>query len=159
MGTLRYSALFAVVASLLLAACGRGDGEGVRLDWDAEGSSVQIAAESAGTPPLTTTVYVTNDTGSVLRDAAIRLRGEGTELHAGLTVGTVTNVSTDFDGNVRVWRLGDLESGKRYGLPIGLWLSSPYLSAAPDNLVLSVELVSPDLDQPLRSELALSVRK
>jgi hypothetical protein len=159
MGILRSVGLFAVLASLLTAACGGGGGEGVRLDWDAEGFSVQIAPETAGTPPLKTTVYVTNDSGAVVRDAAIRLRGEGTELQAGLTVGTVTNVSTDFDGNVRVWRLGDLESGKRYGLPIGLWLSSPYLSAAPDNLVLSVELVSPDLDQPLRSELALSLRK
>jgi hypothetical protein len=158
MGTLRSAVFLALFAALTLAACG-GRSEGVRLDWDAEGASVQIAAENAGAPPLQTVVYVTNDTGSVLRDAAIRMRGEGAELQAGLAVGTVTNVSTDFDGNVRVWRLGDLESGKRYGLPIGLWLSSPYLSAAPDSLVLSVELVSPDLPEPLRSDLSLSLRK
>ncbi|HXH20911.1 MAG TPA: hypothetical protein VNN10_02700 [Dehalococcoidia bacterium] len=149
-----------VLALLLLPASGcAGQDRGVLLEWDADGTSVQISDESAGAPPLRTVVYVTNNTDVVIRNATIKLRDEGAELAAGLNVGTVTSVSTQFEGKSRVWRLGDLEAGKRYGLPIGLWLSSAYLSAAPDRLVLSVELISPDLAQPLRSELALSVRK
>jgi hypothetical protein len=154
-----HRSLPALALLLFLASACAGRDTGVRLEWDADGSSVQISDESAGAPPLRTVVYVTNNTGDVIRNATIKLSDEGAELAAGLNLGTVTSVSTQFEGKSRVWRLGDLEAGKRYGLAIGLWLSSAYISAAPDRLVLSVELLSPDLVRPLRSELALSIRK
>jgi len=159
MRVIRLCVLPALAALLFAVACRGGADRPIEVSWDAEGSAVNLADEGSGASPLQTVVYVTNNTDSVVRDAVIRLSEDAAEREIGLTLGTVTTVSTNFEGNTRVWRLGDLEAGKRYGLPIGLWFTSLYVSAAPDQLVLAVELASPDLTQPIRSELALTLKK
>jgi len=140
-------------------ACGSGGEKAVVVHWQSEGSAVRVAEDGSQgrASPLQTTVFVTNNTGSLVHDAVVRLSEQGAEMELGLSLGTVTNVSTSFEGNTRVWRQGDLESGKRYRLPIGLWLSTRYAGTTPGQLVLSVEFASPDLAQPIRSELALNL--
>ncbi len=154
--------LLAASTAAILALDGGGGADGVHVVWSSERSAVALAADGHedGANPVKTIVYVTNNSDSVLHNAVIRLSEHAGETEIGLGIGTVTSVSTDFEGKARVWKLGDLEAGKRYGLPIGLWFTSQYVGAAPDTLVLTVELRSPDLREPVRSnELALTLEK
>ena len=145
----------------LASACSGGD-RTVEIRWEAAASGATLVEERAGfaAAPIETVVYVSNGTDTVLRGAVLRLSELEAEKLVGFGIGTITNTSTSFDGETRVWALGDLKPGARVGFPIGLWFSSQYLSASPDSLALVIELASPDLSEPVKSNaLVLSLAR
>jgi len=152
-------AITAIVA-LFAAACSSG-AKGVDVKWESDSTHVVLGDGGRnGGSTVQTVVYVEVNGGTVLRDAVVRLNEWDFQGAIGLSIGTNTAVPTSFQDGGRAWSLGDLEPGKRYGLRIGLWFSSQYAEAVPDKLQLSVELSSPDLPAPVRSNaLALTVAK
>jgi hypothetical protein len=65
--------------------------------------------------------------------------------------GTVTNARTEHGYDGDYWHLGDLRPGASVSFPIALWIeTSPQLTSA-SGLDLTIELVSPDLAEPLVS--------
>jgi hypothetical protein len=143
----------ALVFALVAAACGGGQKQGVVVSWEAPNLSATLAAEDIGfeASPVQTMVYVTNNGDRVLRNAVIRFSDAQADAPAGFGIGTITNSSTRFEGTTRVWSLGDVAPGSRVGFKIGIWFSDRYRSASPAALTLTVELASPDLASPLKS--------
>ncbi|HEY7270674.1 MAG TPA: hypothetical protein VH951_12695 [Dehalococcoidia bacterium] len=157
---LKLLALISATTVVLSAACS-GGGDRVAVKW--ESSSHEAAVGDAGpaandASTVSTVVYVSvNET---VHDATVRLSEQDADRLLGMSITTVTPVRTEFDGATRLWRLGDLEPGKRYGLPISLSVSSTHREAAPDQLKLAVEVASPDLQTPVRSNvLALDLKR
>ncbi len=149
------------LCALFAVACG-GGGKHVEVKWESETAQATLAEEFSkdGGSTLQTTVYVSIGGDTTIRNAVVRLGDEELQLVLGMSIGTVTPVSTEFQGDSRVWRLGDLEPGKRYGLPITLFFSSTHVEAAPERFVLSVEVSSPDLAEPVRSNgLTVSLKR
>jgi hypothetical protein len=152
-------AILALVA-LGAAACS-GGGKGIDVKWESDSSRVVLGdgGRNAGSS-VETVVYIEVNGGSVVRDAVVRLNENDFQGAIGLSIGTNTAVPTTFRDGGRAWSLGDLEPGKRYGLRIGLWFASQYAEAVPEKLLLSVEVSSPDLPAPVRSnDLALTVAR
>jgi hypothetical protein len=151
----------AALLTLLAASCSPSD-KAVEVKWESK-SSQAVVVDATGAdqaPPLQTVVYVSVNGDETLRKVVVRLIEDSPEELLGMNIGSVTPISTEFEGSSRVWRLGDLEPGKRYGLPIGLWFSSSQKQAAPDQLRLAVEITSPDLPEPVRSNvLAVSLKQ
>jgi hypothetical protein len=150
-----------VVLAVLAVACSPSR-RPVEVRWESK-SSVAVLADAGSheqADPLDTVVYVSVNGEDKLRKVVVRLIEDNAEELLGMNIGSVTPVSTEFEGTSRVWRLGDLEPGKRYGLPIGLWFSSTQKQAAPEHLRLSVEITSPDLPEPVRSNvLAVNLKQ
>ncbi len=147
---------FAVVlaAAALAAACRGAEPGALEVRWESPKAEAQIAdANGSSGSPLTTVVYIENETGAVVRDAVLRLEEREAEKSLGFSIGTVTGASTHFEGQSRLWRLGDLPPGQRIDFPIGLWFAEQYAGMGPDSLQLTVELSSPDLESPVRSNI------
>jgi hypothetical protein len=158
---LKLALVVVCLCALLAAGCG-GGGKRVEVKWESETTQVKLADESSkdGGSTLRTTVYVSVGGDTTIRDAVVRLGDEELQTALGLSIGTVTPISTEFQGDSRIWRLGDLEPGKRYGLSISLFFSSTHAEAAPERFELSVEVSSPDLAEPVRSNgLAVSLKR
>jgi hypothetical protein len=146
----------ALLASLA-AGCGGGS-DSVSLVWKSDGEEIRLDATRQDGPVFQTQVYVSNDTGSVLRDARLRFRPEAArDAPVGFRVGTVTPISSSFDGPDQLWRVGDLEPGARVAVPIGLWFNLDVLAQQSHPVELTLALVSPDLDRAIESN-ALRIR-
>jgi hypothetical protein len=138
-----------------------GTSKAVDVKWESDSTEAVVAdtASKDGASPLDTVVSVSVNAKSALREVVVRL-SENAEQLAGITIGTVTPVSPEFDGGTRFWRLGDVSPGKRYGLPIGLWFASAHKEAAPETLSPSVQISSPDLPEPVRTNvLAVELKR
>jgi hypothetical protein len=156
--TSRLAAVFSIVAALLLVGCGGSSDHGVALHWQTEdGRALQVSFDNLAAAHGTL-ITVDNDSGRTITDAVLRFSPTTTQ-HApvGFSVGTVTNVHTDFDGDAHLWRLGDIKPNTRVVFPIGLWFATVQQvdSAAP--IDLTVELDSADLTDAVISN-ALTVR-
>lgn len=145
-------ALLALVMLTALTAmgCGGSRSEGVAIEWRvSDGASAETRV---GGDALKTTVYLSNSTGSTLHDAHIRFApAEIRGAPVGLSVGTMTHVSTRFDGDDHVWPLGDIEPGQRIAFPLGLWFSNDLSTSGSQTVDLVVELESEDLPVALAS--------
>ena len=142
--------LTAPLIVLLAAACGGSDKEGtVHFAWQSrDGGPVRLQLKDNDT--YQTDVIVQNATGGTLRDAKLRLKQHNPTFGIEIA-GTVTNARTEHGYDGDYWRLGDLRPGTAISFPLGLWIeTSPQLTSA-SGLDLTIELVSPDLDEPLVS--------
>jgi hypothetical protein len=134
----------------LVTACGGSDNGGsVHFAWQSrEGGPVRLQLKDNDT--YQTDVVVHNSTGETLRNARLRLKQHNPTLGIEI-VGTVTNARTQHEYDGDYWGLGDLRPGASLSFPIGLWIeTTPQLRSA-SGLDLTIELVSPDLDEPLVS--------
>ena len=106
-----------VIFALAASACG-GDSGDVALSWRTEdGRPLQVSLDNANAHE--TVIYVDNDSGETIRDAVLRFSPTTVEgAPIGFTVGTATNVPTDFDGDAHVWRLGDIRPNTRVVLDL-----------------------------------------
>jgi hypothetical protein len=138
--------LFLAMLCLVAAACGGSKGEGVVVYWQARDPEFNEDG------PVPTVVRLRNDTGETIRDA--RLRFNATEArggHAGLSIGTITNASSRFEGDAQVWSLGDLPPHTELAFEIGLWFDSELQVLDAPPVSLAVELASSDLRQAVSS--------
>lgn len=154
------AAFFAVsvVLAVLAAACTGGEDRGVALRWQTEdGEPLQVSFSDLAAAH-DTLIMVDNDSGETITDAVLRFSPSTAQrAPAGFSIGTVTTVRTDFEGDVHVWRLGDIKPNTRLIFSIGLWFAAAQQvdSAAPIDLI--VELESSDLPAAVVSN-ALTVR-
>lgn len=149
--------VFSVTLVALVAGCSGDNDRGVALHWqteDGKALEVRFADLAAAHDTLIT---VENDSGKTISDAVLRFSPATTQsAPVGFSVGTVTNVRTDFDGDVHLWRLGDIKPNTRVVFPIGLWFATVQQldKAAPIDLI--VELQSANLGDAVVSN-ALTV--
>ena len=134
---------------LAAAACGGSKDEGVVVYWQARDAAFNSDDKDG---PVPTVVRLRNDTDETIRDA--QLRFDSTDArggHAGLSIGTITNASSRFEGDAQVWSLGDLPPHTELAFEIGLWFDSAlHVTGAPP-VSLAVELASNDLRQAVSS--------
>ena len=142
--------LTAPLLVLLAAPCGGSDNGGtVHFTWQSrEGGPVRLQLKDNDT--YQTDVIVQNSTDSTLRDAKLRLKQHNPT--SGIEIsGTVTSTRTEHGYDGDYWRLGDIRPGTAISFPLALWIeTSPQLTSA-SGMDLTIELVSPDLDEPLVS--------
>jgi hypothetical protein len=103
-------------------------------------------------------VYVDNDSGETIKDAVLRFSPTTVQgAPIGFSVGTATNLPTDFEGEAHLWRLGDIKPNTRVVFNLGLWfeMASQVSSSSPLDLVMSLE--GSNLPEALSSN-ALTVR-
>ena len=142
--------LAAPLLVVLAAACGGSDkGGAVHFAWQSrDGGPVRLQLKDSDT--YQTEVIVHNATGETLRNARLRLKQHDPTFGIEIA-GTVTSTRTQHEYDGDYWQLGDLRPGASISFPIGLWIeTSPQLTSA-SGLDLTIELVSPDLHEPLVS--------
>jgi hypothetical protein len=146
----RIHILLAMVA-LLGAGCGGGR-DSVSLVWKSQAGELGLDAAAGQAPVYQTLVYVSNDTGSLVRDARLRFQpGAARNAPAGFRVGTVTPISSSFEGPDQLWSVGNLQPGARIAVPIGLWFDFDVQARQAHPVELSLALISPDLDKVVES--------
>jgi hypothetical protein len=144
---LRGGAFFLVVALLSAAAasgCGSSAGPAsLSLDWATDAAPNGPVQPSAS---LQTKLTIRNDGGKTLDDVQLRFDETEGRLPAGVAVGTVTNASSSFDGDVQVWQIGRLKPGETVVFPIALWFETH--AHTPDTLPVTLYMgaKSPDLE-------------
>jgi hypothetical protein len=138
--------LLVALLCLAAAACGGSDGGSVVVYWQAR----EAGFNDDG--PVPTVVRLRNDTDTTIRNASLRFdSGDARGGHAGLSIGTVTNASSRFEGDAQVWSLGDLPPHTELAFEIGLWFdSSLHVLGAPP-VSLAVQLASDDLHEAVSS--------
>jgi hypothetical protein len=134
--------ILATVLVALASACGGGKDKGIAVSWQTEdGAPLQVSVRDLGSVH-DTLIMVENDSGRTIEDAVIRFTPTTSQnAPAGFSVGTASNVHTDFDGDTHLWRLGDIEPNTRMVLRIGLWFATAQQisSAAPVDLIAELE--------------------
>jgi hypothetical protein len=139
-----------LLATLLLAGCGGSDGGAVSVEWRLK--------EGAAGASYETVVYLRNDGDATLRDATLRFSpASSANAPAGVSIGTVSGVSSRFEGEVQTWALGDIAPATDVVFPLGLWFDHQLDIDQAHPIELVMELHSPDLQGAIVSN-PLSVR-
>lgn len=131
-----------VLLVLVASACAGSSDKGVELHWQTEdGTALQVSVRDLNSVHGTL-IMVDNDSGKTIEDAVIRFTPATTRnAPVGFSVGTTSNVRTEFEGDTHIWRLGDIKPNTRMVLPIGLWFDAAQQvsSAAPVDLIAELD--------------------
>jgi hypothetical protein len=142
--------LLTVVVAAIAAACVGSDGAAaLSVRWVREGAGSEPVAPSDSVHSM---LVVHNEGGKDLE--SVRLRFNQNELGGlpyGVSVGTVTNASSDFEGDSQVWDLGRLEAGDSVSFPVTLWFESASRIAEPFTVRLEMVAASPGLQAEVES--------
>jgi hypothetical protein len=145
-----------LVASMTLAvsasACAGSDGPAkLTLEWSREDAT---GAAVSPTESLKSILIVRNDGGADLDSVTLRFnQNETGDLPYGISVGTVTNVSSRFDGDAQVWDLGPIGAGDAVAFPMTLWFEASSRTAEPLAVHLRMVASSPALPSDVESNL------
>lgn len=149
--------IVSVILVLIAAACAGNSDRGVALHWQTENGQPLEVSFSDLADPHDTVITVDNDSGKTITDAVLRFSPTTTQsAPAGFSVGTVTTVRTDFEGDVHLWRLGDIKPNTRVVFSIGLWFATAQQVTTTAPISLIVELKSANLPDTVVSN-ALTV--
>ncbi len=95
---------------------------------------------------------VHNDGGQDLQDVSLRFnQNQLGALPYGVSVGTVTNASSQFDGDTQVWDIGSIGAGDSISFPVTLWFESSSTTSAPFTVRLAMVAASPALQDGVES--------
>jgi hypothetical protein len=138
-----------LVAASLLPGCGRAGEPRLSLLWRVAGS-----ADLADGAPLATFVELRNLSDKRARQVELRFNpSQAGGAHTGLSIGTISNAASRFDGPAQVWELGDLPPDALVRFEIGLWFDSALATSGEQWVALSVQITSPDLAAPVSSNV------
>lgn len=155
-----FFAVTGIAAAVLVSACGSSAGPpSLTLEWKTEGAS---AASVLPSDSVDSVLVVRNDGGENLEAVSLRFDQEVTsQLPYGISIGTVTHMSSRFEGETQVWDLGSIEAGESVAFPMTLWFEASTRTTEP----LAVRLVmlgsSPELPEDVESnvfEVAVDTR-
>ncbi len=150
---LTFGLMAVALAALAATACGGGSGS-VKLAWQpSHGTDLQLAAANGQNPPVyQTVIYMSNETNETLRDARVRFRPDAAvNAPIGFHIGTVAQVSSQFEGEDQVWPVGDLAPGAHVSMPLGLWFDLDHATHQDNPVELTLDLVSRDLTTDVAS--------
>jgi hypothetical protein len=147
--------LWAVLAAGVLlvgaaASCGGSGGEAaLSLQWVREDASTQAVAP---TETLKSVLVVRNDGGKDLDGVTLRFnQNEVGGVPFGVSVGTVTNARSRFEGETQVWDLGSIGAGDSVTFPMTLWFESSSSTEGPITVRLVMVASTPGLPQMVES--------
>ena len=120
---------------LLVAACGSSSEPArLTLEWTTE-QALNGAVEPADS--VYSVVIVRNEGGKDLEGVALRFnQHEAGQLPLGVSVGTITNVSSRIEGEDQVWDLGSIGAGDTVLFPMTLWFEAASRTAEPTTVRL-----------------------
>ena len=149
------------LAGLLLAACGSSDQPGrLVLEWTSE---EELTAAVLPSNSVESYVVVRNVGGAGLDAVSLRFNQHETgQLPVGVSVGTVTHVSSRFEGESQVWDLGSIGPGDTVIFPMTLWFEAASRTAEPAAVRLRMVAATPDLPAEAESndfELLVDARQ
>jgi hypothetical protein len=136
--------------TVAVAACGSSNEPGrLTLEWTTE-----VAITSAVTPSDTvkSVLIVRNEGGAGLEGVTLRFNQHAAgQLPLGVSVGTVTNVSSRIEGEDQVWELGSIGAGDTFVFPMTLWFDAASRTAEPAAVRLVMVASSLDLPKDVES--------
>ena len=146
-----WSSLAAGVAlTWLLAGCGTSGGPSrLTLEWSAQDSAGAAVSPSENVKSL---LIVRNEGGAALDSVTLRFsQNQAGQLPFGVSVGTVTHVSSRFEGDAQVWDLGSLGAGEAVAFPMTLWFEAASRTVEPLTVRLVMVASSPGLPDEVES--------
>jgi hypothetical protein len=135
---------------LLVAACGSTHGPArLSLQWTTDDA---LAGAVTPTESVRSVVIVRNEGGVDLENVALHFnQQEAGQLPLGISVGTVTNLSSRFEGDDQVWDLGGIGAGDTVLFPMTLWFEAASRTAEPTTVRLLMVASSSSLADEVES--------
>ena len=130
--------------AFMVAACGGSDEPArLSLQWSAADNAPLLVAPSQTFRSL---VYVRNEGGRGLDDVTLHFnQGQAGGLPFGISVGTITNATSRFEGEDQVWDLGRIGAGDTVVFPMSLWFDAESRTAEPAVVRLVIAATSPSV--------------
>ena len=161
----RVCGLFIVIgllASILATACvgSAGGPASLTLQWSTDDNASSTVAPSESLPSV---LIVRNDGGEDLDAVSLRFdQTRAGQLPYGISIGTITHLSSRFEGDAQVWDLGRIDAGDAITFPMTLWFEASTVTAEPLSVRLVVVGASPELPHEVESnvfEVAVDTRQ
>jgi hypothetical protein len=136
--------------TLALTACGSSGGSArLSLEWTTEHA---LTGAVEPTDAVYSVVILRNEGGADLEGVELRFnQHEAGQLPLGVSVGTITNVSSRIEGEDQVWDLGNIRAGDTVLFPMTLWFEAASRTAEPTTVRLLMVGSSPTLPDKVDS--------